>query len=154
MPKLDVQLREAVFNAQMKNPTDSKARAAGYNHTYLNTSGIDLLALAQYPSQETMELAAEQAADEVDSLISMLGIIPLTLHNLTEDYHLPSISTWMDDLDDNMSDLNSDFSDDDDNEAEMLEAVVNATDDASAGTHTETLAHAAIALSVNDHIQM
>ncbi|KAF8877789.1 hypothetical protein BD779DRAFT_1789442 [Infundibulicybe gibba] len=45
VPKLFVRLREAALSSKF---SDGKARASGYNHTYMDTRGIDIPALSTY----------------------------------------------------------------------------------------------------------
>jgi hypothetical protein len=92
--------------------SDSKARAAGYNHTYFDNEGLDLEALSCYASDEEIAAIAIEASEEADSLFILLGVHPDDLH-VTENarpIHLPSIAAWFD-TDDGFK---SDDGDDDD----------------------------------------
>ncbi|CDO78140.1 hypothetical protein BN946_scf184719.g2 [Trametes cinnabarina] len=75
--KLYIKLSEA---AKLGVASDPKARASGYNHTYLDTRNIDLHALSTYPDDELIDGAAVEAFEEAESLIALLGIIPSQLH--------------------------------------------------------------------------
>jgi hypothetical protein len=73
--------------------SDPKARASGYCHTYFDHTNIDLRALALYPSDDEITEAAQEAAQEADSIIALLSIVPGQLHRLqgSPDVVLPSI---------------------------------------------------------------
>ena len=90
VPKLRIRLRQAILCALASDP---KARASGYCHTYFDHTNIDLRALASYPSDDEVTEAAQEAAQEVDSLIALLGIVPGQLHRLqgAPEVVLPSI---------------------------------------------------------------
>ena len=79
--------------------SDAKATAMGYNHTYLNCDGMDLLALATFPNDSEIGEIAQAAAEEADSLINLLGIDPARLRHLKrlglQTTTLPSIDTWL-----------------------------------------------------------
>ncbi|KAJ3546027.1 hypothetical protein NMY22_g2201 [Coprinellus aureogranulatus] len=66
-----VKLREAVLYARTAN---GKARASGYAHTYFDNTGIDLLVLATFPSDEEIRAIAKLAAHDADALLAPLGI--------------------------------------------------------------------------------
>ena len=94
IPKLRIKIREAVLHAQGSDP---KARAAGYNHTYVDNTGINIPILSVYPSDQDIQDIAEQAAQEADSLIALLGLTPGQLHRIQERQltaPLPSITSW------------------------------------------------------------
>ena len=96
VPKLSVTLRKA---ANQVKDSDAKATAMGYNHTYLNCDGMDLLALATFPNDSEIGEIAQVAAEEADSLINLLGIDPARLRHLKrlglQTTVLPSIDTWL-----------------------------------------------------------
>jgi hypothetical protein len=52
VPKLRVKFRAAVLLAKA---SDSKARAAEYTHTYFDNTGLDVLALSTFPSDDDMK---------------------------------------------------------------------------------------------------
>ena len=100
IPKLSVTLRKAANRAI--STSDAKAKATGYNHTYFNCDGrLDLLVLATFPNDSEIGEIAQAAAEEVDSLINLLGIDPACLRHLkrlglqtTTMLPLASIDTW------------------------------------------------------------
>lgn len=81
VPKLGVKLREVLLNARRK-PEEMRTIAAGYNHTYLDKHDIDLLELARFPTELQVTTIASEAAEEAESLILQLGILPSTVVNL------------------------------------------------------------------------
>lgn len=91
VPKLGIKIRDAVLIAQGSDP---KARAAGYNHTYLDHTGIDLPALMTFPTDHTIQKAADEAAQEVDSLLALLGLVPGDIYQMKANSALPSIGSW------------------------------------------------------------
>lgn len=76
-PKLRVKLHEAVLRGKSSDP---KARASGYSHSYFDHEGLNLLALSTYPSDADIGLASQDAAEEANSLIALLGVNPNSLH--------------------------------------------------------------------------
>ena len=106
VPKLRLKIREAVFHAWGSDP---KARAAGYNHTYFDNTDIDIANLGTYPSDEDIKCTADEAAQEADSLLALLGLVPSQLHRMQKSKSaiFPSIDSWFkladydtDDIDD------------------------------------------------------
>ncbi|KAF8980286.1 hypothetical protein BDQ17DRAFT_1227422, partial [Cyathus striatus] len=73
IPKIRVKIRQSIF---LQQTSDAKARAAGYNHTYFDMSGLNELNLATFPSDKQINIVAQQAASECDSLLRLLGIRP------------------------------------------------------------------------------
>lgn len=110
IPKLRIKIHEAILHARISDP---KARAAGYNHTYVDNTGINVAILSVYPSDQDIQVVAENAAQEADSLVALLGLTPSQLHRIRERQPmatLPSITNWFQEI--------SDFSDDEfDNES-------------------------------------
>lgn len=109
IPKLRIKIREAVLHAQGSDP---RVRAAGYNHTYVDNTGINIPILSVYPSDVDIQDMAEQAAQEADSLIALLGLTPGQLHRIQERRStaaLPSITSWfhVPDNSDNLKDADS-----------------------------------------------
>jgi hypothetical protein len=124
IPKLRIKLHEAVLRGKS---SDRKARAAGYTHTYFDHEGLDLAILSTYPTDDEIELISEEAAQEADSLVALLGIDPDMLHRPhhapSSSMWLPSISSWIDD-----SDLENEDSDNDSEEireAEELQKILD-----------------------------
>lgn len=94
IPKLRIKIREAVFRAQGSDP---KACAAGYNHTYFDNTGLNSLSLGTYPSDQDIKLIADAAAQETDSILALLGLVPSQLHRMQKSstsISLPSIDSW------------------------------------------------------------
>lgn len=107
IPKLTVALRQAALEARS---ADAKARASGYNHTYLDSTQLDMMALASYPDDDEVSEIAAAAAEDVDTLLQLIGVVPARLNRvrLLQQTSLPSIDTWFqgfdpvaDDEDDN-----------------------------------------------------
>lgn len=158
LPKLEVTVREAALNGHRLD-SEMKACASGYNHTYLDSHDIDLLSLAIFPSDAQIEALAQEAADEAESLISILGILPQSLYHPFHHNPLPPISTWYHDEPETES-IN------DDNEAECGMLAVtqlirqfeeppffSSLADSDQG-QLDNLTNAAIAVAVEDHINM
>jgi hypothetical protein len=123
--KLRISLREAVLRSKTCSP---KARASGYSHTYLNNKGINLVALATFPSDDDIQAVAEEAAEEAESLFALSGVVPSQLQG-SDAVQLPSISTWLDsdgivEDDDIGMDTESD-NEDSDNEACELQDLLD-----------------------------
>ena len=94
LPKLAVKMRQAVFSSQY---TDGKARASGYSHTYTDCRGVDLQALAQYPSNEEINSASQVAYSEATNLFALLGVNGdhlLKSTNAGSASGFPSIDQW------------------------------------------------------------
>jgi len=89
VPKLFIKLREAIFSSKFSS---GKAKATGYNHTYADTRGIDLVVLADYPSDEDIDEASGHAYEEANSLFALLGLSAKELHSGSS--RLPSIGNW------------------------------------------------------------
>ena len=90
--KLRISLRETVLRNKTADP---KARASGYSHTYFDQKGVNLVALARFPSDEDIRATAEAAAEEAESLFALLGVVPSQLQG-NGAIQLPSIHTWFD----------------------------------------------------------
>jgi hypothetical protein len=56
--------------------TDPRATASGYSHTYFDAQGLNVPTLATFPSDDEIDVAAEEAAEEAKSLLALLGIAP------------------------------------------------------------------------------
>ena len=75
--------------------SDPKARASGYAHTYFDADGIDIAALAVYPSDSEIQQAANEAWEEAESLFALLGILPSDfMAPQQQGMTLPSLSSW------------------------------------------------------------
>jgi len=91
MTKLRVKLREAVLRGQS---SDLKARATGYCHTYFDIKGINPLLLSTFPTDDDIQEAAQQAMEECESLLVLLGVDPTLLQARQGSVQLPAISSW------------------------------------------------------------
>ncbi|KAJ3841314.1 hypothetical protein F5878DRAFT_670505 [Lentinula raphanica] len=89
LPKIMLMLRNAVQLSEQGK--DGKARARGYNHSYLDRHGIDVAALSAFPSDSELDDASRAAYDDAISLFSLLGLSPEELEGSSS---LPSISSW------------------------------------------------------------
>jgi hypothetical protein len=76
MTKLHVKLYEAVLRG---NSSDLKVHTNSYNHTYLDTKGIDMQMLATFLTNDGIKDAAQQAMEECESLVALLGLDPMML---------------------------------------------------------------------------
>lgn len=114
IPKLRVKMRQAILQQKTSVP---KVRASGYNHTYFDMAGLDELNLATFPSDADIEVAAQEASEEADSLIRLLGLRPQQINqfSLKKNYitpvFLPSIDSWFSDFLDSGAKLNDEKSD-------------------------------------------
>ena len=87
------------------------------------------MALATFPSDNVIAQTANEAAQEAESLIQLLGVNPSQLlrhmgGNLPK--ILPGISTWYQDDKSKIEDDESIYEDDDDDDFEELQALVDA----------------------------
>lgn len=130
IPKLRIKIREAVLRATSSNP---KARAAGYNHTYFEHTDVDMLALSTFPSDPEIQTIAQEASEEVTSLVALLGIVrkqlyrPHTILNST----LPTINSWLKHVEEDVQEIMSDSdnnreSDEEPSEAQQLQSIIDA----------------------------
>ncbi|KAF9780748.1 hypothetical protein BJ322DRAFT_1011530 [Thelephora terrestris] len=90
LPKLRVTIREAILRAR-SNP---RATASGYHHTHFDTRGLDIPVLATFPDDNEIDTAAEEAADEAESLLALLGLTPKQLQRNPTTV-LPSIDSFL-----------------------------------------------------------
>ena len=158
-PKLTVKLCEAVLRGQSSDP---KVRASGYCHKYFDTHGINLLALATFPSDDDMARAANEAAQEAESLVRLLGINPTQLlrhmggNSLPT---LPNINTWYRDSELDIDDDESIYGGED-NDAEELQALVDEEEHTleprnnKQDNQTLALTYASLALTADDLIKV
>ena len=160
IPKLTVALRQAALEARSG---DAKATASGYNHSYLDNTHLDIMALASYPDDnEILEIAAV-AAKDVDTLLQVLGIVPARLNQvrLLQQTTLPSIDTWFQGFDAVDDDEDADNGDQESpSELQELQDILDA-EEADAHTLSQkgmkamlNIACAASALTVNDMSHM
>ncbi|KAL0563690.1 hypothetical protein V5O48_018374, partial [Marasmius crinis-equi] len=172
IPKLRLKMREALLRPQSSVESNAKSAASGYNHMYLNPHKVDILKLSVFPSERDYSRIATSAAAEADSLIMLLGLNPSELHPSVPDKseeHLPGIETFFRTAGEGSNSL---AVDDDDGysgeEGEMSErqelrdAVAAAEELLSTGNrlskqmrhHLETLTNAALAVAVDDEVQL
>lgn len=90
LPKLRITIREAILRAR-SNP---RATASGYHHTHFDTRGLDIPILATFPDDDEINAAAEEAADEAESLLALLGLTPKQLQRNPVTV-LPSIDSFL-----------------------------------------------------------
>jgi hypothetical protein len=167
IPKLRVSLRQAILRSNVK---DSKTRASGYHHSYFDTTGLDLIQLSTFPSDESIQSAAASAYEEALSLIRLLGIETAVLKQVNAiSARLPSIASWytptfphaIDESDGEEFDDSGSDSDDDETEATILQQLLDAeaSDTRPLGKKgvedkIESLAAAAASLAANDFMKV
>lgn len=175
IPKLFIRLREfALFG----HYSDGKERASGYTHNYQDTRGIDLNALSTFPSDTEMQEAADKAYQEAENIWFMLGFIPSDC-SASGSGKLPSISSWFPTRNDKFippvghsdapinghDNIDSDYESDLDEELEPAGSVTVELQEAmdwienlnlsfTVEDKVNTLSYAAIALTVNDSLEM
>lgn len=180
MPKLFLRLREFAFFGKF---SDGKERASGYTHNYQDTRGIDLNALSTFPSDTEMQEAANSAYQEAENLWFMLGFVPSDI-STSGSGKLPSLSSWWFPTRNDDSDfvpqvhnsvapgigrdgVDSDYeSDVDDDRAgkesfpvamelqRTMDQIENLDLSFAVEDKVNTLSYAAIALTVNDSLEM
>ncbi|KAF8905727.1 hypothetical protein CPB84DRAFT_1823080 [Gymnopilus junonius] len=158
VPKLFNQLRQAALSSKF---SDGKARASGYNHTYTDARGIDILALSTYPSNDDINDAAIRAYGEAESLFALLGVTAADLYfQSSAPVQLPGIRTWLHeevdtlfggnaDMDEDSDSITSDLMDDYQLALDILEDV---DDDLSPHEERQLMGYryASIALSIEE----
>ena len=89
IPNLNIWLSSAALKA---TTSSSKATALGYAHTYFDHSGIDLALLSNFPTNNDIHDAANDAFNEASSLFSICGILPQLLSPMIDQpLRLPGI---------------------------------------------------------------
>ncbi|KAJ3711441.1 hypothetical protein DFJ43DRAFT_1167829 [Lentinula guzmanii] len=90
-PKLTMMLEQAIQKS-WQTP-DSKARASGYNHSYLDRHGVDVQTLSLFPTNNQIDDASQMGYDDAFDLFCLLGLSP---NELTHERSstLPSIRMW------------------------------------------------------------
>ncbi|KAH9855569.1 hypothetical protein C2E23DRAFT_813848 [Lenzites betulinus] len=127
LPRLSTLVREACKAARSSDP---RARASGYAHTYFESKGVNIAALAIFPSDDEITAVARAAWEEATNLWDLLGVTASDIFRSdTATTRLPSLSSWFAPGEDpvwdgSSSDSESGEEDDDlsDNE-ELTEAV-------------------------------
>jgi len=160
IPKLRLKLHEAVLRG--RTSTNPKARAAGYSHTYFDNEGLDLATLSHFPTDEEIDSISGIAAQEADSLITLLGVSPSRLHRsqgVSSSPWLLSINSW---LSPDVDDIEADDSDnesscgEDDSDNHQLQKILDAKEESPFGRLHVTdikclsLTSAALALVVEE----
>lgn len=105
IPKLFIKLREAFFSSRV---SDGKARASGYCHTHTDTHGINLAALATFPTNDEIQAASVRAYEEAHSIFAYLGLTAEQLYGSV--IRFPAISSWYtaaEDSDDDSDSVNN-----------------------------------------------
>lgn len=153
MPKLSVKLREAIF---MSRTADGKARASGYSHTYNDVRGLDLVALAAYPTDMGIVNTAVRAFGHAESFFGLLGVSAADLNTNTLP-QIPGIESWY--QDEVLSDAEDDFESNDESDAEDFQSTIDALEDTEMNTSRATEAlmtyrYTAVAISVDDDMKM
>lgn len=95
-PKLRVLFDAAVQTGEYEG--GANARAAGYFHTQYSAKGIDIPALASFPTDHTIHDTAILALHEAESLFSLCGIpVSDALYHPphSTSVNLPSIDQWL-----------------------------------------------------------
>ena len=87
VPKLSIRLRE---HALLGHFSDGKERAHGYNHTYSDFRGVDLVNLSTYPTDLDINDALQESYRQAEHLWSILGVVP----PFGGAPQLPSIRSW------------------------------------------------------------
>lgn len=161
VPKLFIKLREAIFSSKFSS---GKAKETGYNHTYADTWGIDLVILADYPSDKDIDDASGHAYKEANSLFALLSLSAEELYSGTS--QLPSIDNWFQET---LEELQAEAKDDEyaelacevDNkvENEDWQLAMDATEAYEPSSereeqHLMDLWFAEIALTINEQIKM
>ena len=155
IPKLRIKLHESALHGKGGN---GKARAAGYSHTYFDHEGLDLTTLSTFPSDAEITSIAENAAQEADSLVALLGVNPRVLHKTITSLPqwLPSIHTWVDDEIDALEHFEPPEEADDFGEAEYLQQILDHEEDSPITRSLKTdqkclsLTSAALALAMEE----
>jgi hypothetical protein len=163
VPKLFVKLRQAVLSSKF---SDGKARASGYNHTYADTRGMDIIALSTYPTNNDINNIAVRAYGEAESLFALLGVTASDLfYESAAPAHLPAIRTWLiEDIDELFGqdesaiddDIGSDSGEHTDDYQLALDLLENADDDLPHAQEQQlkSYRYASIALSIEERSQM
>ncbi len=123
IPKLRLKMRHVILKAKI---SDGKSRASGYTHTYFDMAGLDQMNLAMFPSDDEISKASVTAADECDSLTSLLGLVPIQIASFSATHSAPPANTAIPATDEDFDETDSLISCDDESisEAQELEALL------------------------------
>jgi hypothetical protein len=160
VPKLSIRLRE---HALLGHFSDGKERAHGYNHTYNDFRGVNLVNLSTYPTDLDIKDALQEGHHQAEHLWSILGVVP----PFGGEPQLPSIHSWFTE-DDPSSDTSGDpkyesavedANIDEGSVALEIEHALRQLEEASNLTSKEEdllsqLAYATAALTVDDSLLM
>jgi hypothetical protein len=161
LPKLRVSLRHAVLRSRT---SDAKARASGYCHTYFDTTKIDALALATFPSANELCSIAEVARNEANSLLGACGVDAVLLRRIgrgrgTLPWILAGCDSVVDEVSSDRDDVSiaASFGD-----ADVLQELLDIMDSPAFLSNAtkkqeqraKTLSLAAASLYADDHIQV
>lgn len=93
LPKLEAKISATIFS---DSTSDSWTHATGYAHTYFDCSGLDLLKLATFPSDNEIYRCSEVVYKEAVMLFASCDIFPRQFlgNNMNNSIRLPSISSW------------------------------------------------------------
>ncbi|KAF9459537.1 hypothetical protein BDZ94DRAFT_1381618 [Collybia nuda] len=160
IPKLSVKLREAIFLSRTAN---GKGRASGYSHTYHDVHGIDLVALAAYPTDMGIVDAAVRAFGHAESFFGLLGVSAADL-NTDMPPQIPVIKSWyqeevLSDAEDMYTDILCDIESDDESDTEDFQSTIDSLEGAEMNTlrgaeAVMTYRYTSIALSVDDGMKI
>jgi hypothetical protein len=128
VPQIMILLRAAKWTA----PSDPKARAAGYAHTYAQFTGVDLDEMSLLPSDREIAEDAQIARAEAVNLWSILGV------NVEDLGSCRSAHTTSSPPDDAADDEDGDESDDDAPDEDLMEQVIRYQEQIR-GMHDERL---------------
>lgn len=125
VPKLGMKLRQTIAKSESAK---SNTTAMGYNHTYLDYTGIDVAALAVFPSDVDIDDIAQAAANDADSLWQLLGVAPAALRRASQMHLtvLPSIHELFEggDGDDDPDREGEEDSDDESSEVQRIQQMI------------------------------
>lgn len=166
VPKLFIKLRQTVLSSKF---SDGKSRASGYNHTYADTRGIDIIALSTYPTNDDINnIIAVRAYEEAESLFALLGVTASDLfYESATPARLPAIRTWLiedvdlfDQRNESGIQVNDDIDGDSDSEHDDYQLAMDLLEDAdddlpqAQKQRLKAYRYASIALSIEECSQM
>ncbi|KAL1661458.1 hypothetical protein GGF50DRAFT_61078 [Schizophyllum commune] len=166
IPKLRIKIRQAILRGLSGS---SKATASGYNHTYFDSTDVDILALSRFPDDAAVDALAVEASQEAGSLMNLLGIRPDQLRGvLSLPLSLPGINSFFSaphDIkedewdDDGVCDSQADEDADEElTDREALQAVIDYADEGGLPSAVQqeimSMTHASIALTLDEQISL